>query len=58
MRQSERRIEDLVAADQCADRVVREFLTTQGGRLECVVSSDGTVFAVPGALKRRCPALL
>lgn len=53
MRSSLQRIEDLGAADQCADRVVREFLLAQGGRLECVVSRDGTVFAVPGALKRR-----
>ena len=50
---SVKRIEDLGVADQCADRVVREFLVTQGGPLECVVTRDGTVFAVPGALRRR-----
>ena len=47
------RLEDLQPADQCTDGEVRGFLAAQGGRLECVVASNGTVFAVQGALPRR-----
>lgn len=47
------RLQDLRTADLCTDRAVREFLRVQGGRLECVVAADGTVFAVSGGLSRR-----
>ncbi len=47
------RLQDVRAVDQCTDRAVREFLRVQGGRLECVVAADGTVFAVRGGMSRR-----
>ena len=47
------RLEDLQPAEQCTDSEVKNFLAAQGGRLECVVSADGTVFSVEGALHRR-----
>ena len=50
---AEPRLEDLAPSDQCVDRQVREFLRSQGGRLECVVGNDGTVFEVRGAMRRR-----
>lgn len=50
---AERRLADLLPGEQCADRVVRDFLRSQGGRLECVVGRDGMVFAVRGTIRRR-----
>ena len=47
------RLQDVRAGDLCTDRAVREFLRVQGGRLECVVQADGTVFAVRGGLSPR-----
>ena len=41
------RLQDVRAGDLCTDRAVREFLRVQGGRLECVVQDDGTVFRRP-----------
>ena len=52
-RRGQARLADLQPADLCTDGVVRTFLEAQGGRLECVVGADGTVFAVSGALSRR-----
>ena len=49
----QRRLADLAPGEQCVDRVVREFLRSQAGRLECVVARDGTVFAVRGGIRRR-----
>lgn len=46
-------LQDVRAGDECTDRAVREFLRVHGGRLECVVAADGTVFAVRGGLSRR-----
>lgn len=50
---AEPRLEDLAPGDQCADREVRDFLRSQGNRLECVVAADGTVFAVRGSIRKR-----
>jgi len=50
---AEKRLADLLPAEQCADRVVLNFLRSQGGRLECVVARDGTVYAVRGAIRPR-----
>ena len=47
------RLQDVRAGDECTHRAVREFLRVQGGRLDCVVAADGTVFAVRGAISRR-----
>lgn len=47
------RLEDLQPTEQCTDSEVKNFLAAQGGRLECLVSADGTVFTVEGALNRR-----
>ena len=47
------RLQDIRADDLCTDRTVREFLRVQGGRLDCIVAADGTVFAVSGGLSRR-----
>ena len=47
------RLQDVRAGDECTHRAVREFLRVQGGRLDCVVAADGTVFASRGGISRR-----
>lgn len=47
------RLEDLRPEDRCTHRAVVEYLSAQGSRVECVVSVDGTVFGVEGAMPRR-----